>query len=103
MATVRYRASPKQEVAVGATDVEAAVGAVGIVGEDVASHIAKLVYRGARSRSKTRRSLKMIAMLQMRMMMMMMKTTEVVMRTKMMVVKSRAVRRRKMRIKTMML
>ena len=101
MATVRYPASPKQEVAVGATDVEAAVGAAGIVGEDVASHIAKLVYRGARSRSKTRRSLKMIAMLQMRMMMM--KTTEVVMRTKMMVVKSRAVRRRKMRIKTMML
>lgn len=102
MATVRYPASPKQEVAVGATDVEAAVGAAGIVGEDVASHIAKLVYREARSRSKTRRSLKMIAMLQMRMMMMM-KTTEVVMRTKMMVVKSRAVRRRKMRIKTMML
>lgn len=101
MATVRYPASPKQEVAVGATDVEAAVGAAGIVGEDVASHIAKLVYREARSRSKTRRSLKMIAMLQMRMMMM--KTTEVVMRTKMMVVKSRAVRRRKMRIKTMML
>ena len=101
MATVRYPASPKQEVAVGAIDVGAAVGAAGIVGEDVASHIAKLVYRGARSRSKTKRSLKMIAMLQMRMMMM--KTTEVVMRTKMMVVKSRAVRRRKMRIKTMML